>query len=257
MPFPESNRVIYRKNPLVEVICQFRFHTILRIDAQEPIDYQEKIREYYPIFREKMAASAQLPAEILQQLPQQVRGSRSYEFAKEENLWVVSRNKEFIALTSHAYKRWEDFREHLVNPFNALIDIYKPSPFLRIGLRYQNVIKRSKLGLENVEWSELLQPYIAGELSEPNIKEFVHESAHNVVIKLDQEDMQVRLQHGFTQDEGDGEICYLIDSDFFTNRKTEATDGIDTLEIFNRKNRHLFRWCITDRVHEAMEPQPI
>ncbi len=53
MPFPEVQRVIYRKNPLEQVICQFRFPAILRIDTETPADFQERIRNDFPQFAEQ------------------------------------------------------------------------------------------------------------------------------------------------------------------------------------------------------------
>lgn len=50
MPFPESKRVFYVKNPLAEVICQLRFPAILRIGAESPHEFQERIRDHLPLF---------------------------------------------------------------------------------------------------------------------------------------------------------------------------------------------------------------
>lgn len=44
MLFPPTQRVIYHKNPLVEVVCQLRFPTILKIDAEIPVAFQEAVR---------------------------------------------------------------------------------------------------------------------------------------------------------------------------------------------------------------------
>jgi uncharacterized protein (TIGR04255 family) len=51
--FPEAPRVIFRKKPSEEVICQLRFPTILRISAEPPATFQERIRLHYPTFQEK------------------------------------------------------------------------------------------------------------------------------------------------------------------------------------------------------------
>ena len=37
------DRVIFQNNPLIEVILQFRFPTILSINSNEPVDFQEAI----------------------------------------------------------------------------------------------------------------------------------------------------------------------------------------------------------------------
>jgi len=58
--FPESERVIYEKAPLVQVICQLRFPQILRIESQLPVEFQERIRDAFPIL-EKTTASFPQP----------------------------------------------------------------------------------------------------------------------------------------------------------------------------------------------------
>ena len=44
-------RVIYKKNPLIEVILQIKFPTILSINSKEPAEFQEAIRQMYPIYQ--------------------------------------------------------------------------------------------------------------------------------------------------------------------------------------------------------------
>jgi uncharacterized protein (TIGR04255 family) len=53
MAFPEAPRVIYEKNPLDEVLCQLRFPTVLKIDAEPPAAFQELIRADYPFYERK------------------------------------------------------------------------------------------------------------------------------------------------------------------------------------------------------------
>ena len=51
MPFPESERVVFRRNTLAEVICQLRFPPILEIAAKDPAAFQEQIRAEYPLYQ--------------------------------------------------------------------------------------------------------------------------------------------------------------------------------------------------------------
>ena len=46
--FSNQPRKIYRRNQLIEVICQLRFPEILKIEAHEPADFQDAIRQAYP-----------------------------------------------------------------------------------------------------------------------------------------------------------------------------------------------------------------
>ncbi|GDX40579.1 hypothetical protein LBMAG21_08710 [Armatimonadota bacterium] len=50
MPFPQTNRGIYAKNPLVEVVCQLRFPPILSINQSNLADFQSHIRDVYPLY---------------------------------------------------------------------------------------------------------------------------------------------------------------------------------------------------------------
>lgn len=50
MAFPEVPRVFYEISPLDEVICQFKFPPILRIEADLPAAFQEQVRGEFPLF---------------------------------------------------------------------------------------------------------------------------------------------------------------------------------------------------------------
>ena len=46
--FYDTDRVIYAKPQIMEVICQLRFPRILSISAREPAEFQELIRSDFP-----------------------------------------------------------------------------------------------------------------------------------------------------------------------------------------------------------------
>lgn len=266
MPFPDSRRVIYQKNPLEQVICQLRFPPILRIDAEPPARFQEAIRQEYPLFEEKFEGSVDIPSEIAEQLPSEflrlpgmgVRERRSYQFRTLDEQVTFSLTRDFVALATNSYTRWEEFQFNFRKPFEAFQQEYSPVLFTRVGLRYQDVIRRSQLGLEDTPWSELLQPYIAGVLAVPDVKQSHVTSTMQVVeMNLSHNYGKVTIRHGFATDTRTNEICYLIDNDFFAEKIKDSNDVIERLNQFNLRARRLFRWCITDRLHEAMEPQPI
>ena len=49
--FSASERVLYGKRQLIEVICQLRFPTILSISAKEPAEFQEASRAMRAIWK--------------------------------------------------------------------------------------------------------------------------------------------------------------------------------------------------------------
>jgi hypothetical protein len=43
-PLKDYPRVIYKRNPIIGVVCELRFPPILRIAAEPPVAFQEWIR---------------------------------------------------------------------------------------------------------------------------------------------------------------------------------------------------------------------
>ena len=131
------------------------------------------------------------------------------------------------------------------------------SPFFtRIGLRYQNLIQPSNLELGEAAWSDLLKPQISGILSAGDMGGQVTESHGHALIEFADGAGSVRIQYGIQQksDNSTREECYVIDSDFFSDKKTETADAANVLNNFNRQSERLFRWCIDNRLHRAMDP---
>jgi len=261
MPFPEVKRVIYKKNPLDKVICQLRFPPILKIDAEIPSEFQDKIRKDFPNYTETTELrvepspriKGQIPPELLSQVLQST-STKNYEFSSEDEQWKINMTRTFISLTANKYERWEKFKEKLEVPLKALMEIYSPSHFSRIGLRYIDVIQRSVLGLEGVSWTELLKPYILGVLAAPEICGYVRDSECRYEIGLSDKESTVRMVTKLVEDVDSGEICFRIDSDFFNTKKTSLNDTFDSLDYFNKRASRLIQWCITDRLHKSMEP---
>lgn len=264
MSFPEAERVVYGRNPLDQVICQLRFPPILRIDADLPVEFQERIRQVFPNYSETSEWKVDLPPDVKGTVPPELMeqilkksGIKNHEFSSEDGLWKLNLTRTFIALTSHKYKRWEEFKEKLALPLSALAEIYSPTFFSRIGLRYVDVIKRSSLNLSDSGWNELLQPYILGILSNPEVGSYVKEFENKYDISLSDEDSLVRIKTNFVEAIDDREICFMIDSDFFCAGKVSIDLAVKKLDFFNTRGSRLFQWCITDRLHQAMEPKAL
>ena len=258
MLFPDSDRIIYEKNPLAEVICQLRFPRILRINAEPPAVFQERIRAAYPLFSQTSADdSSQILPELtrLVGLDLKFGTGQTYDFSSADSAWKTTLTSQSLALTAMHYRRWEDFKAHLEEPLTALVAVYSPAFFNRIGLRYRNVIRRSWLGLSDVSWRELLASHVLGEMAYPGIENASLHAARDLLLRLDDQGHCVRVQHGIVKAEGDGERCYLIDCDFFIETQTELGHAISTLDRLNRESGRLFQWCITSRLHDAMEPR--
>jgi uncharacterized protein (TIGR04255 family) len=259
MLFPESDRVVFGINPLVEVICQFKFPPILRIASDLPTSYQEHLRSAFPFFRTKNVPNINMMFMGVEGLlPSLAPGHNVvHEFISEDNSWIVSLTQEYVALTTRHYQNWGEFSSRMISALDALEEVYNPGFFSRIGLRYQDVIRRSQIGIETAPWSKLLKPELLGLLSNMDMEENIEETNSQLLLSLGDNKGKVRLNHGFALVQGTPEICYVIDSDFFTENRTGVDDGLAILTTFNAEAGNLFRWCITNELRDALQPQPI
>ncbi len=258
MLFPQSDRVIYAKNPLKAVICQLRFPPILRITTELPMSFQDRLKQEYPFFQEKPVISLPLQG-VVEQTREVIESSipgkpaPGYDFISADQHWTVSLTRDFLALGTNDYRNWQDFATRLDKVKTIFEDIYPPPFYSRIGLRYQDVIRRDELGLKNVSWSELIQIHLAGELASSALGDHVEEIFQQIVFSLPKYEALVRVQHGLViAQDGTSERCYLIDNDFFTGQQTELKNAREILTYFNHENGNFFRSAITERLKLAL-----
>lgn len=257
MALPNYPREIYRKNPLAEVVCQVRFTAPPDMSGKQLESFWDHIRDRFPRMEaEEGIGSLNIVAEMSQEVTDSLPIQKFYDFISEDGLWTLSLTEDTLALTCRSYERWEEFKIWMSEALAALQRTYRPLTFLRIGLRYLDVVQRSQLGLETVEWPELLAAPLVGELASPDIGPDIEDVTREFVFRLhDAYESRVRVRHGFVHTEEDlGEICYLVDSDFYTDEEVEINDADKILDEYNRCARRFFRWCISEQLHAAMEP---
>jgi uncharacterized protein (TIGR04255 family) len=269
MPFREVERVIYNNNPLIEVVCQMRFPRILSISESLPAAFQDCIREDYPLFDIAVEHQQRFTVDSIDTdtppIPRVIQSEKvkNYRFSSSDGLWHINLTSTFIALTTSKYTRWEDFLQRIGKPLAALLDIYKPAFYERIGLRYVDAFRRSKLNLDGVDWSELIQPCALGLLSDISVKDEVR--SQNYLVELDIGNgaiAQIKTALGFVGSEENSlspstpELSFVVDSDMFFLRK-EIHELNDSLKYLHDTSTKLIRAIITDRLHEAMEPEKI
>jgi uncharacterized protein (TIGR04255 family) len=261
-PFPDSRRVLYRQNPLIGVVCQVRFAPVLKIESDLPAVFQESIRAQYPLLRERNEVSLELtpgvPPDVSALLSShlgQARRHPGYDFISSNDEWTLTLNRDSLTLTAKHYEKWEIFKAYLEGPLNAMVATYAPAFFTRVSLRYQNLIQRSKLGLDQAAWADLLRPHILGLLGPRGLDVIASQGA--AVVRFGAEQGQVTIRHGLVQSAENKEECYLIDSDFYTEQRMPTDGALKSLNFFNAQSGRLFRWCIDDRLHNAMDPQPV
>jgi uncharacterized protein (TIGR04255 family) len=102
MPFPETPRIIYKRNPLKKVICQLRFPPILRIETS-PADFQDRVRNEFPEFVQTSDVFTVRPSPLGSQFPMEMTDhisnltkSINYEFSSDDGTWKANLKRNFI-----------------------------------------------------------------------------------------------------------------------------------------------------------------
>lgn len=260
--FSKESRCRYQAHQLAEVICQFRFPEILAIGAKDPVDFQEAIREEFPVFSRRQ----EIPAPKLTGVPggvavQKQHPVTNYQFSSADGVWRINITTKFISLTCGKYTCWEDFAAHLDKPLAAFLQIYKPAYFERVGLRYLNFISRFALGLEDVPFSELIAPCYLGPLAEEDVSE-----ASTTRCSVDCEltlrggcRAKLHAGPGLVRRGGkeDKEIKFIFDQDLYMPGQLQLNLAVGALQTLHHQAGSIFRGAITQKLHEAMEPTTI
>lgn len=264
MLFSDHPRTHYRAAPVHEVICQLRFPPILTINTTEPADFQEAIRAEFPQYaRRQDAAPPRItglggPNPKVEQQPPVV----NHHFLSADNRWKLNVTRDFIALSTLTYPGWEHFARQLDKPLAAFIRLYKPAYFQRVGLRYVNLISRTRLGLEDRSWTELIAPAYTGPMREEDASEDRFLSCgSDLIVKLDSS-CQAKIHAGIGKIKNnapgapqDPEVKFVFDMDLFMAGNTPCTLAAAALETLHGHAGRLFEGAVTDTLRSAMDPQ--
>lgn len=136
---------------------QLRFPTILKINDRPPSEFPDKIRFDYPIFQQSQELN--LPPDIAALVPQigsLIPQYTTYKFLSVNSKWQLSLNRDNLTLSTVEYKRYEEFKEKFIKAVKFFEELYNPPFYIRLGLRYKELILRSKLKIDEKPWSQLI-----------------------------------------------------------------------------------------------------
>lgn len=261
MRFPRKERVTYERTSLVEVICQVRFPAVLRVDTEVPVVVQDRIRDAFPGYEKQLIADLPpLPLNIPTGLTSVPLARAEHTFFGDVGDDKVTLGREFVAYTTHRYSTWEAFMERVTRVTAAASDAYALATTSRVGLRYQNLLRRSALGLGDTAWSALVSPALLGLVAATEYD--LDRSLGEVSFGLDLEvgtDVGAsagrgRIFHGLIPH--DGELCYLIDTDLYVDRPLPWDAVVPVLDDLHLQSWCCFRSLIQDALHNVMGPKP-
>ena len=254
----DGRRFVYEKTQLAEVLCQLRFPTILSVESNAPVEFQDTIRAVFPRYS--------CVTEPIADGTGEKRSQKNHTFITADGSYKLNLTQSFIALSTMRYTGWEDFAGRLDEPLGQFIRIYRPAFFERIGLRYINAISRQKLELEGYRWNDLLQPFCLGPLDLDEVEEESVESCSvDVKRRLDAQ-IELRMHAGpgklqravrngpRIQTVQEPETRFILDLDLYALGELQLQSTMELLARLHDQADKSFSEAITDTLHEAMEP---
>lgn len=200
-----------------------------------------------------------LPPQIVNGKPVPQPPVINYQFVSADGRQKINLTKDFIAVSTLSYTCWEEFARMLDKPLAAFIQLYKPAYFQRLGLRYLNLISRTKLDLEHTPWTDLIAPAYLGILNEPDISEsnLLH-AGYDVQFKPDSSCIAKihagpgKIQIKNTSAPQDPEVKFIFDMDLSMNGNIPCGLSAPGLETLHGHANRIFEGAVTDTLRTAM-----
>ena len=260
----QIERVRYLKCPLVEVTYQLNFPTILSIEAETPAKFQGEIRKAFPQYQIQTEQENEITVNItgddVNPMFRHRPVRKLHQFISEDGVWKITLAKNQLAISTLRYEQWEDMQKRFEGPLKAFSEVYEQTYFERIGLRYVDAIRRSELGLEGVEWKELIQPHLLGCLGFSQA-ESTKVSSNTLRAEIMMDGVSVRISSGMgtinTDNNKKTDNAFILDCDYYQIGKVDMEKIGEVAERLHQKSTEFFRQSITKKLHEAMEPREL
>ncbi len=251
-------RVIYQRNPLVEVVAAVQFPPLLRLVQEVPKELQVRLGREYPL-TSYMEATGQiaLPDQRSDGVPQQFPSSlRTTTFSSVDKFWTISVGSTLLGLTCTKYSEWSQFRGRLSELLRVFGEIYELTIATRFGLRYKDVISKRDLGVIDSPWHDLIRPEVLASF-EFFTADLDSNPAALASIQLAIPPGKVNISLG-TVTNIEKQIGFLIDTDCYIDQigQFDLDSLLKNADELHEYTSIVFQSCITDFLHDRLEPLP-
>lgn len=253
------SRVIYEKNPLIEVVLQIQFPTNLSISTQEPIVFQNAIKNDFPNYRQEIQNEKEISL-----LPNnneikpfvRNKNTKIHTFITKEGFSKISLSNSTISISTLKYERWEFFIELFTKTVKEFLNIYSPPYIERIGLRYIDAFKRKELNLNGVSWNKLINHPWIGVLDTIDENKALLSSLDTEYI-LDDNISHLKVHSGLGRINNYQDPVFIIDSDFIHIANENVDDWESITNRLHDYSDNFYQSTITPQLKKALKPKEI
>jgi uncharacterized protein (TIGR04255 family) len=256
---PPASPFRLQNHQLVQVLCQIRFSTVLRINQDDAvIPFQEAIRHTYPRYAKQQGMTVLITPQGVQQ---QAAAAGQHRFDDSDGVFTAILTPDFVALETNQYADIEDFVRRIIELAAVVEEHFAPAEIQRIGLRFINELRLSSPD-PKTEMREAIRLTLLGPAGSDELIDAVA-ATQQILDLAGDEDTRMLIRHGLQPLGGTtvdplaahGQLgpqlaqpFYLLDIDAFTERNIRySIEGIEaTLREFNDDVRSFFAWGVNE-----------
>lgn len=220
-------------NHIDRVICQVHFPPVLSI-GKEITKIQERIIKDYPLYQLAPAVTG----------PNGMPLPKTHIFANKERCWEVTISISSVSIVTTRYTGWKEMKERLDFIISTLDDMFEIPGTYRIGLRFINAIRPSKLKDNSIQ---VLSDTFNNIVPEGN--KFFSITLNNIWdenICSNSEISRIVFTDG-ENDEG-----FLVDNDVYSEIDLPFLEIKNQVEKLHVKSRELFARYTTENLQREV-----
>jgi uncharacterized protein (TIGR04255 family) len=254
----------FRQHNLESVLIRVDYPLHLRLQNQDPIQFQEAIQNRFPIYQRQNSRNLQIQVEN-NEPPALITNPMPYihRFSSAGDRMVVElvANNLTLTIAGDVYTGFDD----ALAIFNEILGhanrLYQFPVLSRVGLR--------KVGryIEAGDWNQrmaekfsgLFNPALTGTIANPQLGFDLSESTNRTSL-LVRENMKCNLQYGVQHGingTGARASSFFLDLDCFTERPTLIDGAGPFLIRTNEALWDLYNWAITEDMRRIIRGEPI
>jgi uncharacterized protein (TIGR04255 family) len=242
----------YPKNFISKVIARVDFQPILKLKEEEPVAFQDAIRQQFPRFGQKNSVDISIKAG---EVPVTTKNP-IWQFTNKEKTDVIGLNYQFLSLTSDKYISFESYFANVEFMYNIFNNIYHPSIIMKIGLRFINEIK---LKGNPFDWDGFINNNLYYMLNSfPELPTSLTRAMSQ--MHMNKGDRLITFQFGIFNSEYPNIITqreFILDYDCVSREECEPDGVLSKLKFFYEEIKKLFKQSRGDKLIKIMKGQNV
>lgn len=226
----------YKRNFLRQVVCEFRFPTMMEFaTSKPPAAFVNALRKEYPTLEQSNEVTVPIGAPA-------IAGSHVHVLRSRKATWSISLRSSSFSLETSSYTSFVKMKERAMEVVGAAKKVIDSDFFTRIGVRYINAIDRNENPSEG--W---VNPQLVGALG---LGIFGGITEYAGKLNVTGPDGGALLQHGIRLKAKHMEEAvypeYVLDID--VSRTDVELDNVgDALESIHSQAFDLFDWSLDEK----------